>query len=152
MKILQIPDKILNEKCEPFYKFSGVLEPDGSVAAMAEFIRSNKRCVGLAANQIGIKERFFVMREGYARIRYCFNPEILGHGKQLEIKPEGCMSITDGTKFFQVPRWRVITARYLDETGKSRTLTLTGLEARIFQHEVEHLNGLLIVKTEVKDV
>lgn len=104
--------------------------------------------VGLAAPQVGINRRFFVMtpnkkqREG--NVWRCFRPAMLGHGKEQTTDMEGCLSCPDA--FLPVTRWRIIDVQYYDRDRKLVTTTLKGWEARIFQHELDHLNGILCTK------
>lgn len=97
--------------------------------------------VGLAAPQVGISERFFVMRDGGLTL-VCINPEILSHGKDEEHGVEGCLSFPGLSK--NTVRHRVITVGYLDENTKPVKRTFKGFEARIFQHELDHLNGVCL--------
>lgn len=151
MEIVQYPNEILVQKMpvdKPVDK--------SQIDAMVSLMFGQGNCQGISANQVGIRSRFFIMREGLTQVRYCHEPEITGHGRQLEMLVEGCMSLGYGDRnrggiFMRVPRWRVITAEYTDERGKRITTTLKGLQARIFQHEMDHLNGLMIIKTEPVD-
>lgn len=154
MEILQYPNKILTTKI-PIEKYCGIHVDFEDAAEIGKMVLEMKNCHGIAAPQVGIPERFFVMREGLNRLRYCFNPEIKKHGKQVAWMNEGCMSIGYGDKerggiFVPVPRWRVIDVEYNDMVGDRVKCTLTGIEARCFQHELDHLNGLLIIKTDDK--
>lgn len=86
------------------------------------------------------------MREGLTGARYCFYPKIISHGRDIEVKHEKCMSLPG--KIVAAPRWRIITVEYINESGTLIKTTLKGLEARVFQHESDHLDGKLIIKTE----
>lgn len=98
--------------------------------------------VGLAAPQVGISERFFIMQDGLS-ILACINPEIINHGRDAEEKPEGCLSFPNQQVVKK--RWRVITLRYTDETGRLRERVFKGLAARVAQHELDHLDGINII-------
>lgn len=100
-------------------------------------------CVGLSANQVGYTTRFFVM-ESSTGYKKCFNPKILTHGKDIEIKIEGCKSYPDIWK--PIKRYRVITVSYDTEYHNQVIETLKGFDARIFQHELDHLNGICKIK------
>lgn len=149
MEILKHPNSLLITKC-PDYDYTTFIQDLLDAVKMAKLVEADKKCAGLAANQVGIIRRFFVMRDGLARIRYCFDPKILSHGRELEFASEGCMSLPD--TFVSVPRWKVITVSYVCEKSKLVKITLKGKDARVFQHELDHLNGLLIIKTENDDV
>lgn len=108
-------------------------------------------CVGLAAPQIGVGKRMFLycpaspskrIAEKVGRnIIEVFNPEILSHGKEENILHEGCVS--DPGFYAPVKRYQIIEVGYFDRWGSPVCKKLTGWEARVFQHEVDHLNGKL---------
>lgn len=100
--------------------------------------------VGLAAPQVGVSEKVFVLDLSVGRraedLAVCINPEILAReGMQLE--EEGCLSVPGFTA--SVLRPARIAVRALDRDGKARTIEGTGLLARVLQHEIDHLDGLL---------
>ena len=142
--IIQYPDKRLLEKC-PTYDFMNYPEDLANAVQMAELMRSFKHCAGLAAPQIGIARRYFVMRDGIGQ-RFCFDPKIKGHGRDLTWAKEGSMSIKD--TLVLVPRWRIIDVEFVNSRSELVKETLKGVTARIFQHEYDYLDGKLIVLTE----
>lgn len=105
----------------------------------------------LAANQIGLDMRFFVLA-GHTLAgvvpQFIFNPEIIRESKWDDVKREGCLSLKD--QFFQVPRKRKITVRFQSFGGDFWTHELSGFAARLFQHEIEHLNGGFFTDNLVK--
>jgi len=106
-------------------------------ATILDYMAKNNGC-GLAGIQIGIPLRFFIIRD-----RMIFNPVIERHGKQTLDGNEGCLSFPG--KNINVPRYAVIDVKYFDETGTICNETLKGINARIFQHEYDHLDGKTIV-------
>lgn len=98
--------------------------------------------VGLAAPQVGISQRFFVMNAG-DKLRYVINPEILESGSSMSEMEEGCLSIPGVHK--RVRRPRRIKVSYTDETGARVDEELKDFPARVFQHEYDHLEGILFV-------
>ncbi|WP_036224361.1 peptide deformylase [Mesoaciditoga lauensis] len=98
--------------------------------------------VGLAAPQIGISERFFLYDVG-EKLHLIINPQILEMSPEKEEGEEGCLSIPD--IFEEVPRSLKIRVKYYDNFGKEYTRELEGYEARVFQHEFDHLNGKLFI-------
>ena len=97
--------------------------------------------VGLSANQIGIKERAFVMisdMETQETIT-CFNPKVLKESKKLVKLEEGCLSYPD--TFLDVDRPESIIVKYEDVDKNTHKLKLDGLASRIFQHEYDHIEG-----------
>jgi peptide deformylase len=114
--------------------------------------------VGLAAEQVGRTERIFIvdipaesdvgddgMRENPAvEMPLVFiNPKITGHTEDVQIGPEGCLSFPD--IFANVERWYEVDAHYTDLDGVPRTIHAKGLLARAIQHELDHLDGILLV-------
>lgn len=102
---------------------------------------------GLAAPQIGIARRVFVMDAGWKtgpRAPKVFvDPEILSRSVECEDMTEACLSIPD--RSIDVNRPRRIEMSCYDLQGKQKSMILDGIEARIAQHEFDHLNGRLIV-------
>lgn len=98
---------------------------------------------GLAANQIGLLVRIIVvnLNEPIAMI----NPEVIHTSEEKEAEVEGCLSIPG--VWATVNRPKEITVKYLNEEGEELQLKAEGLAARIIQHEVDHLNALLIIDT-----
>jgi len=92
--------------------------------------------VGLAANQVGHNERWFVWQHGMV-----INPEIISKTGSTPSK-EGCLSFPGRTT--TVRRAKIIEVRYIDEQGKSKEKVLSGFPAIVFQHEVDHLNGVCL--------
>lgn len=112
---------------------------------MADTMRSAEG-VGLAAPQIGISKRVVVIDVGEGLIEL-INPEIVSMEGE-EIDTEGCLSIP-GVQG-DVKRAAKVQVRAWDRTGKTVTYTGTGLLARAFQHEIDHLNGVLFVDRMIK--
>jgi len=114
--------------------------------------------VGLAAEQVGHNERLFVVHipaEGDVgddgvrenpdiKMPLVFiNPRIIGHGDEVQIGQEGCLSFPE--IFANVERWYEVDAEYTDLEGTRQTLHAKGLLARAIQHELDHLDGILLV-------
>ncbi len=98
--------------------------------------------VGLAAPQVGLSLRMFVMDVGNGP-RKIINPEILKYSEEKEIAEEGCLSLPD--IFEDVERSVWIEVRFQDESGNWHEERLEGYEARVFQHEYDHLDGILFI-------
>lgn len=97
--------------------------------------------VGLAAPQVGISSRVFVARIA-GKWGVYINPSIIRHGNDIEDSIEGCLSFPD--RFVSRTRYRVIDVEYQDEIGRFFNRTLKGIDARVFQHELDHLDGICI--------
>jgi len=98
--------------------------------------------VGLAAPQIGVGLRACVVRID-GKFVSLLNPEIIWKSEEEDIMEEGCLSLPRTT--VPVPRARAIALRYRDRKWKKQERKFFDLEARIVQHEVDHLDGVLIV-------
>jgi peptide deformylase len=104
-------------------------------------IRNNG--VGLAACQIGTNLRIFVISEDLTKKQVFINPEIIKLSKKTETCDEGCLSFPN--LFKKIPRAKSLKIIAIDETGKNFKLKAKGLCARAIQHELEHLDGILLV-------
>lgn len=98
--------------------------------------------LGLAAPQIGLSHRLCVVRMN-GKLMPLINPQITSRSNEMESAEEGCLSLPN--VWVQVPRSVSIVVKYLDGKGKEQERALSNLEARIVQHEVDHLDGKLIV-------
>lgn len=104
--------------------------------------------VGLAAVQVGVPRRLVVLDtakddEGPPKSLVLINPEIVSLGDGMRLHEEGCLSIPDVR--VEIERPASLRVRYLDREGKKRELTAEGLLATAIQHEIDHLNGKLII-------
>jgi peptide deformylase len=95
--------------------------------------------IGLAAPQVGMSQRVFVMLVHGVR-RACFNPEVLQQSDVLADFDEGCLSFPGDQCTINRPDW--VRVRYQDPSGAVTEDTLVALEARCFQHELDHLDGV----------
>jgi peptide deformylase len=151
--IVSVPEEILRRKAHPVTKFDEKLQI--LVDDMVETMRIAPG-VGLAAPQVAVSERVIVVEyyeneeqlgddegaeEPPKRLYTVINPEITRKSKETEPGVEGCLSIPG----FQgeVERHTAITVKGLNRRGQPLTLKLKGWTARIFQHEIDHLNGIL---------
>lgn len=101
--------------------------------------------IGLAAPQIGVSRRVFVMGNdnwGLDRKLYVFNPKII-EGLEEEICEEGCLTFP--LLFLHVKRYKKISVAYQDENANTIERQFDGIMARCFQHELDHLNGVLFI-------
>lgn len=100
---------------------------------------NRERCVGMAANMIGVKKRAIIVSMGLISV-VMFNPVITKKDGPYEAE-EGCLSLTGVRK---TTRYEAITLEYTDVEWKRQRRTFTGWTAQIIQHEVDHLEGILI--------
>ncbi len=100
--------------------------------------------IGLAAPQLGVPTRLLVYRlSSEAPLAALINPEIEWSGKETEVFEEGCLSLP--AVIVDVERPIHVRVRALDEWGETQIIEATGLEARVIQHEMDHLDGVLIL-------
>ena len=131
-----IRDKsFLAQKAEP-----ATLEDLPVAQDLLDTLEANKeRCVGMAANMIGINKRIIVFdNEGTYMVM--FNPEIIKRSDPYQAE-EGCLSL-EGTR--PARRWRSIKVRYQNEKFQERFKTFTGWAAQIIQHKIDHCEGIII--------
>ncbi len=97
--------------------------------------------VGLAAPQVGESIRLILVLLDSKNLIPMINPEITSHSDETELGEEGCLSLPG--KWGNVERYKEITVRYLDEKSGEKTLKLSKFNARVVQHEIDHLDGIL---------
>lgn len=97
------------------------------------------RCVGMAANMIGVDRRIIVFDSGAGCV-LMFNPRIIKRAGEYTAE-EGCLSL-DGVR--TAKRWRSVKVEWQDENFRTRIKTFEGLTAQIIQHEIDHCDGILI--------
>jgi peptide deformylase len=106
--------------------------------------------IGLAATQVGVMHRVLVYRvEPDAPVAALVNPVIEWLGDELEIMDEGCLSLPG--VMVEVERPVHVRVRGVDERGEGLMIEATGLEARVIQHEIDHLDGVLILDRTSRD-
>jgi peptide deformylase len=99
--------------------------------------------VGLAATQVGVLRRIFVYAPDDESVLAIVNPAVTVRGEETEAEPEGCLSL-QGVKV-PVERPTQVTLEGKDEHGEDVRVELEGYGARVVQHELDHLNGVLII-------
>jgi peptide deformylase len=142
MEVVKAPSPKLRVKTKPVKKIT----PDHLKIAR-EMIKLTEAFVdpegvGLATTQIGREDRFFIGKLG-PKFVSVFNPKILSFNKKTKAFFEGCLSIPD--LYGYVNRPTAITVEYQNEKGQKVSKMLRGLAAWVFQHETDHLNGILFV-------
>jgi len=95
--------------------------------------------IGLSANQVGIPSRMFVFGDNENYVA-CFNPKILVESENTVPIDEGCLTYPGLFVRIHRPDW--IEAEFEDETGQKHTDTFEGLMCRVFQHEMDHMDGI----------
>lgn len=147
LKIVTNPNPILRKKSKEI-DFAGFKprELKSLVASMVKTMIATDG-VGLAAPQIGKNIRLAVIN--FKDGAFCvINPKITKKSFSKEIGPEGCLSVPG--VFGQVKRHKKITLTYFDQEGKKIKFTAQGMMARVLQHEIDHLDGILFIDKAVK--
>ena len=107
---------------------------------LQDTLKANQdRCVGMAANMIGAKKRIIIVNMGFVNV-VMYNPVIIKKDSPYETE-EGCLSL-DGVR--KTTRYQNIEVEYLDSNWKKQRQKYSGWTAQIIQHEVDHLNGIII--------
>ncbi len=151
-KIVTVPNEILRQKTQRVRAFDQTLQD--LAQDLIDTVRNAQEPegAGLSANQIGVNKSVCVVRKFREDIDgqpsteetemiVMVNPEIIKFSKETETDWEGCLSIPD--KYGQVKRSKKIKVKYKGIGGKQRTLNASNFFARVIQHEIDHLNGIL---------
>jgi peptide deformylase len=145
--IRRLGDPVLKSRATPVDRFDESLRRQ--VNRMAG-IMNDALGVGLAAPQLGISQRLLVYRVGPdAPVIALANPEVEWESPDREPGEEGCLSIPGVT--VDVERPVHLRVRALDEEGEQRVVEASGLEARVIRHEMDHLDGVLILERTSRD-
>ena len=144
LPIITLPDPLLRKSSAPIERV------DDELRALADDMLEtmyDAPGVGLAAVQVGILRRLIVAdasgKDGEHRPLVLINPEILALGSEMRLHEEGCLSIPDVR--VEIERPASLRVRYLDRDGKPREMDAEGLLATVIQHEIDHLNGRMII-------
>jgi peptide deformylase len=139
-QIRQYPDPVLRMEARLVEEFDDDLRR--LVARMGQLMKEANG-VGLAATQVGVLRRVFVFAPNEDKVATLVNPEIVRRSDQVETEDEGCLSLQGVT----VPVERALSVRIegLDELGEEVGYDFEGTPARIVQHELDHLDGTLIL-------
>jgi len=131
-------DSVLFEVLPEFDFNNPPVNPIEFASSLVETCKSN-RGLGLSANQCGFKYRVFVAGSDDNYVAY-FNPKIIATSSEEKIGVEGCLSYPN--LFLNVVRPQVVKVEYQDFNGEIRHATFEGLTARVFLHELDHMDGI----------
>jgi len=144
-EITTFPDKVLRKKCKVVDSFNEDLQE--LIEDMIETMRDAPG-VGLAAPQIGLSKRVIVIEFGDEKdedipkqLFVMVNPEIIEQSQETVAGIEGCLSVPGLVG--EVDRAKVVTVKGLNQQGEPLKIRAQGWLARIFQHEIDHINGIL---------
>jgi len=139
--IRRLGDPALKSRATEVDRFDESLR--SQVSRMAGLM-SDALGIGLAAPQLGVSQRLLIYRVGPdAPVIALANPEIEWLSEEADVLEEGCLSLPGVQLDIERPIHVRVRAR--DERGEERTVEASGLEARVIQHELDHLDGLLIL-------
>ena len=141
LKLVDADNEILKAPTKPIVELTeGV---SAMVECMIDTLRKMKG-VGLSANQIGSDYRIAVIEapQFLKGVRVLINPEITSHTTNSSIHSEACLSLPRYS--CQVKRYNEIVVEYTNKQGRLESLKAKGMLARIIQHELDHLDGILI--------
>jgi len=136
IQLLKENDQILRQVSEP-WDFTTDGDPTELVKSMTKIMFENNG-IGLAAPQVGVMKRLFIMGNS-DKLFVCINPTLISGG-EFARDLEGCLSFPD--LWLHVSRYKQIQATYQDMLGNVVETTLDGLIARVYQHELDHLDGV----------
>ena len=140
-------DPVLRTKARPVERFDDALREE--VRRMGVLMHDSIG-IGLAAPQVGVSHRLLVYRvEPDSPIQPLVNPEIEWSSREQETMEEGCLSLPGVHVDVERPLHIRVTAQ--DDHGEPITVEASGLEARVIQHEVDHLDGVLILDRTSRD-
>jgi peptide deformylase len=140
-------DPVLRTRARPVDRFDDALREE--VARMGE-IMNDALGVGLAATQLGVLHRLLIYRvQPESELAALVNPEVEWAGDVQEVAEEGCLSLPE--VLVDVERPLHVRVRGRNEHGDDVVVEATGLEARVIQHEIDHLDGVLILDRTTRE-
>lgn len=142
MKLVRSENPILHTELEKFDFDNPPEDPVALSRSMIDFMLENNG-IGLSANQVGKPYRMFVMR-GEPEMFACFNPRIVLSSDNKVILDEGCLSYPGLS--CKVRRPIMIKVRFQTPNSETMTKEFYGMTARVFQHELDHLDGITMLE------
>ena len=140
-------DPVLRTKARPVERIDDALRAE--IGRMGQLM-NDALGVGLAATQVGVLHRVLVYRvQQDAPVSALINPEVEWRGGDQEVLEEGCLSLP--SVLVDVERPIHVRVRGLDENGDEILIEASGLEARVIQHEIDHLDGVLILDRTTRE-
>jgi peptide deformylase len=140
-------DPVLKTRARPVERYDDALREE---VMRMEVLMDHGLGIGLAATQLGVLHRLLVYRvQSGAPLAALVNPEIEWSSKEEEITEEGCLSLP--LVHVDVERAVHVRVRARDEYGEPILIEASGLEARVIQHEIDHLDGVLILDRTSRD-
>ena len=138
MELVKKDNPILSTACESFDFANPPFDPIEFAHEIMKFMYENNG-LGLAANQIGVPYRIFAMR-GAPENFVCFNPKVVGVSNDEIVLEEGCLTYPG--LLVKIKRPSMVRVRFDTPNGGTETRQFIGMSARVFQHEMDHLDGI----------
>ena len=146
-QLRQYGDPVLRSTASPVTRFDGEL---AELAGRMGVLMDEAIGVGLAGPQVGILKRLFVYRfADEEALGVLVNPEVVRRGEETQVIEEGCLSIAD--VHVPVERPALVEVRGVDLDGQPLTVVAEGPDATVLQHEIDHLDGVLMLDRTDKD-
>ncbi|MBI2450700.1 MAG: peptide deformylase [Candidatus Nealsonbacteria bacterium] len=145
LEIKKYPEPVLMKKAEKIKEITPEIKKL-SEDMMETMLKTEPEGVGIAAPQVGVSKRMFVAQTAEGP-RVFINPQLKKKSRETEIMEEGCLSLPG--VWLKVKRVKKVELKGLDINGKKIKTKAEGLYARILQHEIDHLDGILIRDKEV---
>lgn len=139
LKLVPPNDPILTKPCDVFDFSNPPIDPIELAKDLVKTMHDNNS-IGLSANQVGIPYRVFSMR-GSPENFVCFNPKLVQPSEMEVLLEEGCLTYQG--LLVKIKRPQHIRVRFTTPNGETLTKQFTGMTARTFQHELDHLDGII---------
>ena len=139
MKLVYYPNEILAREVKDVDLENPGFDPKELKAEMVKFMIDSNG-IGLAANQIGLDAKVFVMGDSVENSTMCINPTVLQYTEDTQDDVEGCLSFPN--MFVKIKRPKEILAQYWDENLKECVVKIEGYSAKCYLHEMDHLLGI----------
>jgi len=149
LEIKKYPDPVLKKKTAEITEISEDIKKN--IADMKETLIES-RGLGLAAPQVGLSKKIVIVHlvnsrsaasDSKVEFQAIINPRIIKKSREIEIEEEGCLSFPD--LFIKIKRSESVEVEALNSEGEKIVLKADGLPARVLQHEIDHLNGILFI-------
>lgn len=141
LELVTWPDDRLQQRCRPVTA-GELAEARGDAELIEAFLLDHEGAAGIAAPQLGVMRRVLSARMQDGRVLTMLNPTVFWLSAAKATEPEGCLSLPG--EVWEVERALQVRVRWADKRGGRHDHEFGGWEARVVQHEVDHLNGVLI--------
>ena len=139
LKLVKHPDPVLKQQATT-WEFGLEWPSADEIEDQMLDVMMEEKGIGLAANQVGLLKRVFAIKLSTGRSFCMFNPRVISTSEKMQDGDEGCLSFPD--LWLEISRPMEVVAEYFDKNAQECKITLTGIDARCFLHELDHLNGV----------